>query len=276
MATIDGDYLHRVTVVRPLIRDLLEKGLVLIQNAHEPGKKPHHSFYMARTTVSQALWEALIGDNPSVYRKSGEGTKCFPVDDVFLEDCRVFVRKLNEQPDVVQARLVFRIPRKAEWLFACRAGGKPYRAGSRTCAWRNSKLEDEAWYKDTPHPYVPPFSRHVGRPTLLALSAEMTDGKDIAAKVAKIERAEEEMRRGPRPMGLLKDNGWGLYDMYGNLWEWTCEGDDDNGLLFGGSWNDGPEACGYKPRDGVPERGEGITGLRLVATKVRGRKPHQP
>ena len=31
-----------------------------------------------------------------------------------------------------------------------------------------------------------------------------------------------------------------------------------------------------EPREGIPEKGEGITGLRLVATKVRGRKPHQP
>lgn len=270
MATIDDGYLHRVTVVRPLVRDLLENGLVLIQNAHEPGKKPHHSFYMAKTTVSQALWEALMGDNPSVYGKTGEAMKLFPVNDVFLEDCRAFVRKLNEQSDVRQARLVFRIPRKAEWLFACRAGGASYQSGFEACKARGSSLESEAYYRG--HPRSSTLMKagkgkgKVGLPMAMTVRSDIAGSSEIAAKM------HEDMF-GPCQMGLLKDNGWGLYDMYGNLWEWTCESGDDNGLLFGGSWNNGPKACGYKPRDGVPERGGGITGLRLVATKVRGRKP---
>jgi hypothetical protein len=87
--TISGDrILHRATVVKPLVLDLLDN-LVHIENEHEPGKKPHNDFYMAKTTVSQALWTALMGDNPSVFPKKDEDLRKFPVDEVFLDDCRV-------------------------------------------------------------------------------------------------------------------------------------------------------------------------------------------
>jgi formylglycine-generating enzyme required for sulfatase activity len=266
--TISGDrILHRATVVKPLVLDLLDN-LVHIENEHEPGKKPHNDFYMAKTTVSQALWTALMGDNPSVFPKKDEDLRKFPVDDVFLDDCRVFVRNLNDVPEDKQAHLVFRIPRKGEWRFACRAGGASYQSGFEACMARGSSLESEAYYRGHPRSstLMKAGKGKVGLPITVAVRADIAGSSEIAAKI------QEDMS-GPCQMGLLKDNGWGLYDMYGNLWEWTCESGDDNGLLFGGSWNNGPKACGYKPRDGVPERGGGITGLRLVATKVRGRKP---
>ena len=260
--------LHRATVVKPLVLALLDN-LVYIENEHEPGKKPHNAFFMAKTTVSQALWMALMGENPSRFPKKDEDMTRFPVDDVFLDDCRVFVRNLNDVPEVKQAHLLFRIPRKGEWRFACRAGGTSYQSGFEACKARGSSLEAEAYFRGHSRSSLLMVAGKVGLTMAVAVSADITGSEEIAARM-------REAMSGPCPMGLLKDNGWGLYDMYGNLWEWTCESDDDNGLLFGGSWNDGPEACSYKPRDGVPKRGEGITGLRLVATKVRGRKPHQP
>ncbi len=265
--TISGDrILHRATVVKPLVLDLLDN-LVHIENEHEPGKKPHNDFYMAKTTVSQALWTALMGDNPSVFPKKDEDLTKFPVDDVFLDDCRVFVRNLNDVPEVKQAHLVFRIPRKGEWRFACRAGGASYQSGFEACMARGSSLESEAYYRGHPRSstLMKAGKGKVGLPMTVAVRADIAGSSEIAAKI------QEDML-GPCQMGLLKDNGWGLYDMYGNLWEWTCESDNDSGRLFGGSWKDGPEACDWRPRKELPLRGEGITGLRLVATRTRGRK----
>ena len=256
--------LHRAMVVKPLVLNLLDS-LVYIENEHEPGKKPHNAFFMAKTTVSQALWMALMGENPSRFPKKGEDMARFPVDDVFLDDCRVFVRNLNEVPEVKQAHLVFRIPRKAEWRFACRAGGTSYQSGFEACKARGSSLEAEAYYRGNPRSSTLMVAGKVGLPMAVTVRADITGNADIAARM-------QEAMSGPCQMGLLRDNGWGLHDMFGNLWEWTCESGDDNGLLFGGSWKEAPEACGWCPRKEVPARGEGITGLRLVATRTRGRK----
>ncbi len=70
-------------------------------------------FWLADTTVTQDLWKAVMGNNPSEF-KGGDR----PVEQVSWEDVQRFTDKLNGLIPELEARL----PWEAEWEYACRAG----------------------------------------------------------------------------------------------------------------------------------------------------------
>ena len=103
----------------------------------ESDEKPVHSvtlssYYIGKTEVTQALWQAVMGSNPSCFEGSD-----LPVEDVSWNDCQEFIQKLN--------RLTgrnFRLPTEAEWEFACRGGNN-----SRGYKYSGSNnLGSVAWY----------------------------------------------------------------------------------------------------------------------------------
>lgn len=99
------------------------------------------SYYMGETEVTQALWLAVMGNNPSKY----EGAEN-PVEKVSWNDCQTFILMLNQATGKK-----FRLPTEAEWEFAARGGNK-----SRHTQYSGSDNIDEvAWYaksKSNTHP----------------------------------------------------------------------------------------------------------------------------
>lgn len=80
-------------------------------------EKPAHqvtlsSYYLGDTEVTQELWEAVMGSNPSYFT----GFK-LPVEKVSWDDCQSFIRKLN-----AMTGRTFRLPTEAEWEYAARGG----------------------------------------------------------------------------------------------------------------------------------------------------------
>ena len=101
-------------------------------------EKPVHSvtlsdYYIGETEVTQELWEAIMGSNPS--RFTGNNQR--PVERVSWEDCQAFIKKLNSLTGKE-----FRLPTEAEWEYAAR-GGK-YSRGYKYSGSNNA--DEVAWY----------------------------------------------------------------------------------------------------------------------------------
>jgi len=103
-------------------------------------EKPAHqvtlsSYYIGETEVTQELWEAVMGRNPSKQK----GAK-HPVVNVSWNDCQKFIRKLN-----AKTGRQFRLPTEAEWEYAARGGRKSlgYKYSG------SNATDDVAWYINT-------------------------------------------------------------------------------------------------------------------------------
>jgi formylglycine-generating enzyme required for sulfatase activity len=75
------------------------------------------AFYLGRYPVTQAQWEAIMGTNPSMFKRSGT----HPVEQVSWRDVNEFLDRLNA---ATPAGVRFRLPSEAEWEYAARSGGK--------------------------------------------------------------------------------------------------------------------------------------------------------
>ena len=121
-------------------------------------EKPVHSvtlsdYYIGQTEVTQELWQAVMGSNPSYF--TGDNQR--PVESVSWDDCQEFIEKLN--------RLTgknFRLPTEAEWEYAARGGNK-----SRGYKYSGNNNPDAvAWYDansgNKTHPVAQKQSNELG------------------------------------------------------------------------------------------------------------------
>ena len=103
-------------------------------------EKPVHDvtitqgFWLGETTVTQALWQAVMGDNPSDFK--GED---LPVEKVSWDDAKKFIETFHQE----EKELRLCLPTEAQWEYACRAGTETeYFFGDEV-------THDQAQYSDT-------------------------------------------------------------------------------------------------------------------------------
>lgn len=161
-----------------------------------------YDFYFGKYEVTQEQWQAVMGNNPS----SHNCPQC-PVEQVSWDDSHEFTDALN-----TLGLGVFRLPSEAEWQYAARAGTTTrFFFGDSTCS------PQELYGCSSTVPDACP-----------ELSAYAWWGYSTPPGFA-------------QPVGQKLPNPWGLYDIYGNVYEW-CEDD----------WLYPFDAYGGAPTDGSP------------------------
>lgn len=216
-------------------------------------EKPVHkvtinSYYIGQTEVTQALWKAVMGDNPSHF---SDNLQC-PVEQVDWNDCQEFIVKLNQLTGKN-----FRLPTEAEWEFAARGGTK-----SKDYKYSGSNiLNDVAWYYENSG--------------ISKLQDALWSGDSIVPNKCRT-----------HPVGIKNANELGLYDLTGNVCEWCADWygvyshteqinpiGPNNGskrVLRGGGWCYPASFCRVSCRfKDIPEDEEKFAGfgLRLAHSK---------
>jgi formylglycine-generating enzyme required for sulfatase activity len=170
-------------------------------------------YWMFDTPCTQGLWTSLMGGNPSYFVDPER-----PVERVSWEDASGFAQRLNgwfgkrnNKPSgksvIGWSELSFRLPTEAEWEYACRAGTKTdtYLGDLEILGDANAPLLDRiGWYGGN-------SGRDYDLKKSISLELDWLTERQYPDKVS-----------GTQKVAGKVPNGWGLYDMLGNVWEW-CE-----------------------------------------------------
>ncbi|MCR4572252.1 MAG: SUMF1/EgtB/PvdO family nonheme iron enzyme, partial [Lentisphaeria bacterium] len=221
-------------------------------NDGDSDEKPVHKvtltkdFWLGETEVTQSQYEAVMGRNPSYFKKGGN----YPVERVSWNDAMAFCRKLTElerKAGRISDKEEYTLPTEAQWEYAARGGGKSkgykYSGGDNPdeVGWHYGN--SRRWWGD-PH-------------------SKLT-----------------------HPVKRKKPNELGLYDMSGNVWEWCLDlydrypngavtdpkgpSEGSNRVLRGGSWYSNAGSCRSANRgNDDPSDSYIMVGFRLALAPVQ-------
>ena len=153
-------------------------------------------YWFFDTPVTQALWTAVMSDNPSRFK-----SQIRPVENISWEDSQKFIETINTS----YPGLALRLPTEAEWEYACRAGTTTATyAGDLDIKGENNApvLDYIAWYGGNS-----------------GVDFELENGYDSSNWT---DKQYKHTKAGSHPVAGKISNAWGLYDMLGNVYEW-CE-----------------------------------------------------
>ncbi len=220
--------------------------------------------WLADAPVTQALWTAVMGENPSRFKSPDR-----PVETVSWDDCQRFLAKLN----VLAPGLLPRLPTEAEWEYACRAG-------TSTATWAGDL--DLQGANNAPN--LDPIAWYGGN---CGVGFELKDG---VSRRDWREKQYPEKYGGTHPVKKKAPNPFGLYDMIGNVYEWCAdawvggerypEGDlvdpppgrmGSGRVGRGGSWGEDARYCRAAYRvGGPPGSRDSLLGFRLARGQAPG------
>jgi formylglycine-generating enzyme required for sulfatase activity len=217
-----------------------------------------HGFWMGKYLVTQGDYLALVGGNPSYFTPSNGYSQDLtrPVEQVNWSDATNYCRLLTAHELAagrIPSNCVYRLPTESEWEYACRAG-------TTTAFYLGSGLSSGQ-------------ANFWGRYEYDASAGQISNPGGIYLQTT-------------TPVGSYASNGWGLYDMIGNVWEWCQDwyatypsgpvtdpqgpASGSNRVARGGDWGGFARFCRSAQRSGdIPSPSSRRTGFRIVLAPVQ-------
>jgi formylglycine-generating enzyme required for sulfatase activity len=196
---------------------------IVIKGIHITGKNSFlnarnkatiEGFYIMAHPVSQAFWEAVMGENPSMFRDLNRPVESISFDNI--TGINGFLPRLNANPIIVSNGIDFQLPGKLEWGYCA----YPY-------------YQDNVLYNEIDYNYSLFWSENNTR-------MESTE-----------------------PLGSKLPNRLGLYDMFGQVWEFTNEELNQSHFSRGGSFQRNVPIFGTTQNDYIYTSNN--LGFRLIA-----------
>jgi formylglycine-generating enzyme required for sulfatase activity len=198
------------------------------------------AFWMGQYAITQAQYQAVMGENPSHFKGLN-----LPVEQVSWHQAVEFCQNLSKLTG-----LHYRLPSKAEWEYACRAG------------------------TTTPFHFGPTITTDLAN-----YNGDMTYGNGLKGIC----------RQATIDVGQFFSNSFGLYDMHGNIADWCADlwhnnykgapidgsawlkkGFTANRIVRGGFWFFSPQSCRSACRDRLkPSVSSSFLGFRVVCGGAR-------
>lgn len=195
-------------------------------------------FYLAATETTLGQYRLWKKDHKIEGADDEFNAEDRPAAMVSWEEAKAFCAWLSERPDEKNEGRVYTLPTEAQWEWAARAGTSTTRYFGDT----DKGQADYSWFNVT----YTPNPQH------------------------------ETKGRGRQPVGKLKANAFGLYDMLGNVWEWCGDrridpetGETRDPVMRGGSWRSGAFHCTAVAHDpGSPQMRADNIGFRVACQIV--------
>ena len=222
-------------------------------------KIPGKNFEMLRTEVTQELYEAVMGENPSYFchdnkklsedrlKNLNKSTSNYPVENVSWYDAIYFCNKLSVKKGLQPVYAVDGETSIRKWDY------KPHN-------------DDKIYAEITQNIFADGYRLPTVEEWLYAAKGGenyMYSGSDDVDKVAWY---GDNSNYVTHPVAQKKNNGYGLYDMNGNVEEWCWDSRGNGNRWFcGGSWCDYDYYCKVDSRyGGDADYRRSSMGFRLV------------